>query len=270
MRVLALDSTTASGSVALCQDQHVLAEYTLQVGHTHSETLLPMVEILLKHSGWTVEDIDLFACTIGPGSFTGLRIGVATIKGLAFGQNKPCVGVSTLASLAYNGRLTFLDHSQELTSMAYNSEMLTGTPCLCPVLNARREQVYQAFFTYDSQHGQLVRVCQDRALPVRDLAAELTLHSSYSPLLLMGDGAEMTSRALAEAAVPMPVLSLPERWSLPSAYSTAQVAMAMYREGKYTTDASLAPIYLRMSQAERTRQEKLNSTPYSEEKQVDN
>ena len=96
MKILALDSTAIAASVALCEDDALLGEYTIQNGNTHSETLLPMVESLLKHFELTPNEIDLFALSAGPGSFTGVRIGAATVKGLAFGRNTPCIGVSTL------------------------------------------------------------------------------------------------------------------------------------------------------------------------------
>ena len=105
MLILALDSTALSASVALCEDEALIAEFTINTGHTHSETLLPMVEAALKIAGRTVDEVDLFACTAGPGSFTGVRIGAATIKGIAIDKNKPCIGVSTLESLAYNGAI---------------------------------------------------------------------------------------------------------------------------------------------------------------------
>jgi tRNA threonylcarbamoyl adenosine modification protein YeaZ len=100
MLILALDSTAQVGSVALSQDETLIAEYTINTGNTHSETLLPMVESVLKIAGYTVDDVELFVCTAGPGSFTGVRIGASTIKGMAFGKGKPCVGVSTLEALA--------------------------------------------------------------------------------------------------------------------------------------------------------------------------
>ena len=126
MIILALDSTAQTGSVALCRDEKLIASFTLNTGNTHSETLLPSVEAVLSLSDMTADDVDLFACAKGPGSFTGVRIGAATVKGLAFGKDKPSLGVSTLEALAYN---------------------LRGfSGILCPVMNARRSQVYNALF----------------------------------------------------------------------------------------------------------------------------
>ena len=122
MKILALDSTAAVCSCAVCEDEKILSVFTVNSGNTHSETLLPMIEASLRMLSLEVCDIDLFAFSEGPGSFTGVRIGAATLKGLAFGRNKPCVGVSTLKALASN-----------LSGMS---------GIVCPVMNARRNQVY--------------------------------------------------------------------------------------------------------------------------------
>ncbi len=237
MQILALDSTALTASVALCDDTKLIAEYTINTGHTHSETLLPMVEALLLITGHTVDEIDLFACTAGPGSFTGVRIGAATIKGLAFGKNKPCIGVSTLESLALNGN------------------MMHGI--LCPCMNARREQVYNALFSSENQ--QITRLCDDRALAISELGQELADLYANKPVYLMGDGAGITYDALAPL-LGSRLCTLPERLIHQSGYQTAQVALRLFRAGVVTTDAELTPVYLRPSQAERNRLEKLKAT----------
>ncbi len=240
MLILALDSTALSGSVALCEDEALIAEYTVSTGHTHSETLLPMVEAVLNSAGRQVEEIGLFACTIGPGSFTGVRIGAATIKGLAFGRDVPCVGVSTPAALAENGYLT-----------AARENAL-----ICPVMNARREQVFNALF--EARDGHMHRLCDDRALPVTELAGELASDPAYEgrSVILTGDGTTMTRAALESVIGAERVICLPERDLRVNAYHVAQCALREYRAGAYTTAAALTPIYMRMSQAERTRSEK--------------
>ncbi len=239
MLILALDSTALAASVALCDDERLIAEFILNTGHTHSETLLPMVEAALEIAGRRVDDIELFACTAGPGSFTGVRIGVATIKGLAFDRGVPCVGVSTLDVLAGNGR------------------MLNGL--LCPVMNARREQVYNALFSSDGQ--ALTRLCDDRALAISALGEDLLSLAVGRSVYLMGDGARLVYDAL---SVPLEgqveLRMLPERLIHQSGYETAQVALQLWRTGAVNsdyTDATLSPVYLRPSQAERVRMEKL-------------
>lgn len=249
MLILALDSAALSGSVALCEDGVLIAECTVCTGHTHSETLLPMVEAVLRAAGRQVGDIGLFACTVGPGSFTGVRIGAATVKGLAFGRGVPCIGVSTPEALAENG---------------VQLAAATGG-LLCPVMNARREQVFNALF--EVRDGQACRLCADRALPMVELGHGLAEDPAYAgrPVLLTGDGAAMTAQVLAGILPAGRVVCLPERDSRVSAYHVAQCALRAYRAGVRTTDAELTPIYLRMSQAERTRTEKLaQNAPESE------
>lgn len=242
MLILALDSTAQVGSVALCEgDGHLLAECTLNTGNTHSETLLPTVEFLLKSCGVTVDDIDLFACTAGPGSFTGVRIGAATVKGLAFGKGKPCVGVSTLEALATN------------------AQAFEGI--ICPCMNARRQQVYNALF--ESKDGKLTRLCEDRALAIEDLLKEVSEYAPEKRIYLVGDGAELVMD-FDEFGEQFPVLDgcmilLGERLRNQSGYSVALVALEAYRNGNVCTDAELAPVYLRPSQAERMRMEKMKN-----------
>ena len=238
MLILALDSTALVGSVALCDGDKLISELTVNTGHTHSETLLPMVESILKLCNFTVDDIDLFACTTGPGSFTGVRIGVATIKGLAYGRGKPCVGVSTPHALAYN------------------SIMCNGL--FCPVMNARRMQVYNALFT--CQDGVMTRITPDRALSIDELGEELL--SYHTPIYLTGDGAELVYGALAREDSPLTktLVLQPQRILHQSGFAVAQVALEMYKQGLVTTDVALSPVYLRPSQAERMRLEKQGSS----------
>ena len=228
MIVLAVESSAIAASVALQKDGHLLAEMTLNRGNTHSENLLPIVETLLERSALTIDDVDLFAVSTGPGSFTGVRIGVATIKGLAFGKEKPCVGVSTLEALAEN--------------LAFLSDAL-----ICPVMNARRNQVYTALF-----RGK-TRLLPDSAIPVEEL--EEILATYPEPVWFVGDGYELVT-----AQIKHPYSPLPERLQLQSAASVASVALRAAQEGKAVDDAQLSPVYLRPSQAERTRAEKLKET----------
>ena len=229
MYVLALDSTAITGAVAICRDKKLLASITLNTGNTHSETLLPSIEALLGMCELTVDDIDLFACSEGPGSFTGVRIGASTVKGMAFGKNKPCIGVSTLEALAYN---------------------LRGfSGILCPVMNARRSQVSNALFRVTD--GKLERLCPDRAIALDELARELSAYGDEA-VYLSGDGYDMTRAALGGISVK----ETPEELIYQSGYSVAMCALAAYEAGVRTTDAELIPTYLRLPQAERERLER--------------
>ena len=224
MKILALDSTALDASVALCEDERLLAEYTIRNGNTHSETLLPMVESILHFFGITPNEIDLFAASEGPGSFTGVRIGAATLKGLAFDTQKPCIGVSTLEALARN-----LD--------AVNG-------IVCPVMNARRRQVYTAIFRMENR--VLTRLLPDSALALTEL--DEMLKAYHEPIYLVGDGYEISADALT-----CPFTPTPERLRHQSAYSVAQAAREAYLAGTHTTDLEMSPTYLRPSQAERER-----------------
>ena len=228
MIILAIDSTAVSGSVALCRDEELLCEFTLNIGNTHSETLLPMVESALKMCGMSVSDVDLFACDEGPGSFTGVRIGAATVKGLAFNSGKPCIGVSTLEALAQN---------------------LVGFEGIaCPVMNARRGQVYNALFEVNNKEAK--RLCEDRALAITELEEELK--KLDAPIYLTGDGYSITLDGFKELRCKV----TPEPLRYQSGYSVALCALKKYNEGTRTTDSELTATYLRLPQAERERLEK--------------
>lgn len=228
MIILAIDSTAASGSVAIVKDGTLIAEFTLNTGNTHSETLLPMVESVLSSAGLDVSDVDAFACNEGPGSFTGVRIGASTVKGLAFNTGKPCIGVSTLESLAYN-----LKHIDGIA---------------CPVMNARRNQVYNALFRI--KDGNIERLCKDRAIAIDELENEL-LEFNES-IYLSGDGYDITKDGFTKINIGI----TPETLKYQSGFSVAMCAQKKYDEGVRTTDLELTPTYLRLPQAERERLEK--------------
>ena len=228
MKILAFDSTAITASVAVAEDEKLLGEITLNNGNTHSQTLLPMAESLFKTLSITADDIDIFACSQGPGSFTGVRIGAATVKGMAFGRNKACVGVSTLHALAYN---------------------LRGFEgIICPVMNARRSQVYTAIFESDGK--SLTRLCADEAIAAAELDEKLAAYGKK--VYLCGDGIGVALSEFKKTAVEY----TPEEQRYQSAYSVAQVALEQYKDGKYVSDAELTATYLRLSQAERERLEK--------------
>lgn len=233
MKILALDSTALTATVALCEEERLLGLYTLNSGNTQSETLLPMVESLMHLMKWEISDIDLFACSRGPGSFTGVRIGAATVKGLAFGTGKPCIGVSTLEALAYH-----------LMGLCGDQDAI-----LCPVMNARRGQVYNALFRVSN--GTMIRLCEDRALSIAELENELLNY--HDPIYLSGDGYDITRQSIKQLELPQ----TPELLRYQNAHSVAMVALAAYRNGVRTTDAELSPSYLRLPQAERERNERL-------------
>ena len=227
MLILAFESSARAASVALVEDGRLISQYSQCSGLTHSRTLLPMAEDMLKNAELSLDKVDLFAVAHGPGSFTGVRIGVSTVKGLAWAADKPCVGVSTLEAMAWHG--------------------LAAGGLVCPVMDARRAQVYNALFRVEN--GKPVRLCEDRPIALSQLAEELRTLSA--PAFLIGDGAELAEKYLREQAIPCTVAPENLRWQ-----SAWGVAMAAMDKTPGNADA-LLPVYLRLSQAERERQERL-------------
>lgn len=229
MLILALDSTATTASTALVKDSKVLCEYTVNAGNTHSVTLLPMIENMLKTTNTELSQIDLFAASVGPGSFTGVRIGTATLKGLAFPKNVPCVGVSTLEALAYN---------------------LHGAGgIICPCMNARRGQVYTAIF---EDGEEMKRITEDMAISIEELQSLLS--NFEGEVHFTGDGYFLVSHLSEKKTA--------ERLTLQSAVSVALVAEKIYNEAEdrsVFTHSSLNPTYLRKPQAEREREERLKA-----------
>ena len=230
MLILAFETSAKAGSVALMEDGVLLGESYQNTGLTHSQTLMVMAEDVLKSSGKTPGDVQAVAVAAGPGSFTGVRIGVAAAKGLAWGGDIPCYGVSTLEAMA-------------LTLGAYDGYVL-------PVMDARRSQVYNALFC--AKAGKLTRLTEDRAISLEDLAAEIK--SLEKPIFLVGDGSTLCYNTLSEA-VPQLVLP-PEHRMHQRASGVALAAMEKIAAGDPGDAAALTPNYLRLSQAERERLEK--------------
>ena len=230
MIILAVDTSAKVSSVSILKDGKLVAITTLNTGNTHSETLLVSVKSLMDQANIKVSDVDLFAVTNGPGSFTGIRIGVSLIKGLAFG-NRKCVGVSTLEALAYN--------------------MIDRCGIICPVMDARREQVYNALFK--AENGSLTRLCDDRLITLSDLDNELKNYNC--PIYLVGDGYDIAVSYLQNQNI-VPTTEI-ARYQ--NAHSVALCAKKMFDNGIYCDDASLLPSYLRAPQAERERLARLEN-----------
>ena len=231
MLILAFETSAKAASVALMDEKKLLGESYQNTGLTHSQTLMVMAEDLLKQCGKTVADVTAVAVAEGPGSFTGVRIGVAAAKGFAWGGELPCYGVSTLEAMAE-------------TLGIYQGYV-------CPVMDARRSQVYNALF-YVNQ-GKTERIRSDRAIALSDLSAEL--QSLKEPIFLVGDGSSLTYNPLSEA-VPGLVLP-PEHRMHQRATGVAILAAKKIAAGETGDGNALTPNYLRLSQAERERLEKL-------------
>ena len=231
MLILAFETTAKSCSAALHDGTRLLAESYQNSGLTHSQTLMVMAEDLLKVCGKTAADVTHLAVAAGPGSFTGVRIGVSAAKGFAWGAELPVCGVSTLEA------------------MALGLGALQGHICCC--MDARRSQVYNAIFL--AENGTLTRVSEDRAISLADLKTEL--EHIDGPIYLVGDGAALAHKNLS-ADIPELILP-PEHRQHQRASGVALAALKAMDRGESGDGASLQPNYLRMSQAERERLEKL-------------
>ena len=229
MRILALETSAKAVSAAVTEDGKVLCSGYQDTGLTHSRTLMPIVEAMLKNTGLTVQDCDAVAVAAGPGSFTGIRIGVSTAKGLAWGAQKPAIGVSTLEAMAYHG-------------------IAAGEGTLvCAAMDARRSQIYNALF--EIRDGKPRRLCQDRAISLAELGAELK--KMQKSVFLVGDGAQLCYNTCLDMGIP--AVLAPGNLVVQSAWG---VAMAAFGQTPAPAE-ELLPVYLRLSQAERERQARL-------------
>ena len=231
MIILAFDGTAKCASCAVLRDDACLGEYNIDNGLTQSELLLPMAESLMKSLKLNFSDVDLYATSVGPGSFTGVRIGAALVKGLAFGRNIPCASVSTLDALAENAR------------------GLKGI--IVPAMDARRGQVYTAIFRCDGENME--KLTEDLAISIKDLASMLREYGSEH-IYLVGDGYEVARKGLTEDGLTIEIT--PKALRNENAASVARVALRQYKEDKTVSDSELSPTYLRLPQAERERLER--------------
>ena len=232
MKILALESSAVACSVALTEDDFLIAEAYQNNGLTHSVTLMPMCEDLLKNCGLTLQDMDVIAVAAGPGSFTGLRIGVSAAKGLGWALDKPCAKVSTLEA------------------MAWNLSALKGD--ICPVMDARRSQVYNARFTSDGE--TVTRLTLDRAISLEDLGKELKKEKNEKEQILVGDGAQLCYNYFQQLGLPARMVSPNLRFQ--RGWGVARAALDQARTGTLISAAELLPEYHRLSQAERERLER--------------
>lgn len=231
MRILALDSSGLVATVALVEDEQTIAEYTMNYKKTHSQTLLPMLDEIVKMTGFDLSSIDAIAVAGGPGSFTGLRIGSATAKGLGLALEKPLIHIPTVDGLAYN---------------LYGNEGL-----ICPIMDARRSQVYTGIYRF--RDGQFEVVEEQMAIALEELMEKLNAYGEK--VTFLGDGVPVYREQL-EKGLKISFAFAPAHVNRQRAAAVGTLAMQYYREGKLVTAAEHRPDYLRLSQAERERAEK--------------
>ena len=224
MKILAIDTSALTATAAILSEDRLIGEISTTTKLTHSQTIMPMIDELLKKVSIDITDIDLFACSEGPGSFTGLRIGIGTIKGLAYGLGKPVVGVSTLEALAHNIDVTDL--------------------VICPIMDARRGQVYNGLYKYND--GRLTCIEEPRALSIEELCQELTERTIF-----VGDGVNVHKEKIKALLGNKAVFASPQNL-LQRAGSVAYAA----QKKESVSAEDLTAVYLRKPQAEREREER--------------
>jgi tRNA threonylcarbamoyl adenosine modification protein YeaZ len=231
MKLLALDSSGIVASVALYEDDVMMAEYTVNYKKTHSQTLLPMLDEISKMTELDLSTIDAIAIAAGPGSFTGLRIGSATAKGLGLALHKPLIAVPTIEALAYN---------------LYDTKGL-----ICPIMDARRNQVYTGVYRFEDH--KLVTVIDQEAASITELMEQL--EALGEPVTFLGDGVPVFREQILEGMT-LPVSFAPSHVSRQRAGAVAALGALYYKEGKIQSATEHTPEYLRVSQAERERAER--------------
>lgn len=232
MKILGIDSSGLVASAAIADEKNIIAEFTVNNKQTHSQTLLPMIEKVVNMSGIELEQIDAIAIAAGPGSFTGLRIGSATAKGIGLALKKPVVSVPTLEGLAY--RVSVFDG------------------IICPIMDARRNQVYTGIYKMDK--GNLVCLSEQKAVDIHEIMEELEKYDEK--VIFLGDGVEV-QRETIEKEFKKEYCFAPIHLSKQSAAAVAVLGDIYFNQGKAEDAAEHKPIYLRKSQAEREREERL-------------
>lgn len=240
MKLIGIDSSGLVASVAIMEDDKLVAEYTVNNKKTHSQTLLPMLEEIVQSTGLDMKEVDAIAIAAGPGSFTGLRIGSATAKGLGLALKKPIVPVSTVDALAYN---------------------MYGTDCLvCPIMDARRNQVYTGIYEFVKEDDESTAFCKHQlnvikeacAVPVEEIAQ--ALNETGREVIFLGDGVPVFAEQL-KTLMNVKYSFAPAHLALQKAGCVASLGMEKFRNGIYEDAAMHSPEYLRLSQAERERKE---------------
>jgi len=224
MKILTLETSTMIGSIALSEDDQLLGEYQIRIKETYSDTILPLIDHLLTVLSLSIRDIDGFALTLGPGSFTSLRIGVSIIKGLAFSTHKPVVGIPSLDGLAQN--------------VCFSKNVL-----VCPVVDARKGEVYTAF--YRGEGGQfLTKLTPEKAITPQKLLDEIK-----EEVIFLGDGVDLYGKMIGDR-LKEKALFAPPALRYPKASTITYLALQKFKNGEVSYSDDIIPLYVRLSEAE--------------------
>ncbi len=235
MKILGLDSSGLVASVAIVEGEELIGEFTTNYKKTHSQTLLPMLDDLLKQLEFDIAEIDAIAISGGPGSFTGLRIGAATAKGLGLALDKPLIHIKTTEAMAYQ---------------LYGAKKL-----ICPIMDARRNQVYAGMYRFDERYD-FYTIAEQKAMAVEELIE--VLNERDEPVVFLGDGVS-AHREKIEKDLYVPYYFAPAYCNRQRASGVAALGALYYEQGKYESASEHKPDYLRESQAERERREREES-----------
>lgn len=231
-----MESSARSASVAYLSNGRILGQYYINSGLTHSTTLMPMAESLLNTANLSLKNVDYFAVSVGPGSFTGLRIGISAIKGISLAENKPCVAVSSLEAIAHN--------------------FICTNTLVCAVIDARCNRFFTAIFRC-SKNGTVERLSEDQALSYEEIADELNKIYSDENIVLAGDGAELAYKLMENSVLNLQVA--PPHLLYQQSIGVAMAAKKLVKQNKTVTSQQLLPSYLSLPQAQRELQKKLNN-----------
>lgn len=235
MKILSLETSSNNCSIAIIDENHIIADFNLNIGTTHSQNLLPMIDNIINFSNMALEDIDVFACSIGPGSFTGLRIGISTIKGFAISLNKPVIGIPSLVGLAYN--IPYFDG------------------IICSILDAKNDNIYAAIFEYKNRPVMMGNYISAEFNSLIEI-----LEKNDRKIIFIGDGVEVYKNKLIEIFGNR-ALFVPHHLNIQSAKSIAKAALDKAFLNEYDDYDSINPLYLKKSQAERMLD--LNATDFN-------
>lgn len=231
MDILAVETSASSASVAYVSDNKILGQFYINAGLTHSTTLMPMLENMLKTAKLELKKVDCFAVSIGPGSFTGLRIGIASVKGMALAENKPCVAVSSLEAIAWN--------------------FVQTDTIVCPLIDARCKRFFTAVF-HCKKNGEVERLTEDTVLSYEKIADML---KPYENVILAGDGAESAYNLMNEMTENLIIAPLHQRFQ--QSVGVAMASKVIFESGRAVTSQEIQPSYISIPQAQSELQKKL-------------
>lgn len=242
LKILAVDTSSKICSVSILEDTKVLVQLHNDDEKTHSVKLMPMIDEAFSKSCLCLDDIDLLACCIGPGSFTGVRIGIATIKAFADAKNIPTIGVSSLEGLAYH--------------LVCSSSPICLSPnnLVCSMIDAKNNQVYCGCYSWKENQFHLVGELMADDISI--ILEKINLFKDFSSIYFVGDGAILHQESISQILTKLPITFLDESYALANSCSIANCAYLQYKESNTNTTSSLSPLYLRKSQAERMLEEK--------------